>query len=93
MRIIGEIAHPNLKITLFKMDNRLSVKFESGFYEQTYKFRAADGLETADDLKNLIDDAFIQAVNDQFTQLHDIKLAALTRHLSPREDNEFEAII
>lgn len=92
MRIIGEIDHPSLKITLFKMDNRLSVKFESGFYEQTYKFRMADGLETAEDLKRLVDDGFVQAVNDQFVQLHRIKLEALARHTPPKED-EFETIL
>lgn len=93
MRIIGEINHPSLKITLFKMDNRLSVKFESGFYEQTYKFRVVDGLETAADLKKLVDPAFIESVNEQFIQLHRIKTEALNRHLPPADKDEFEEII
>jgi hypothetical protein len=93
MRIIGEIDHPSLKITLFKMDNRLSVKFESGFYEQTYKFRTADGLETAEDLRKIVDEGFIQAVNEQFAALHRIKMEALTRHAPPAEEDEFETII
>lgn len=93
MRIIGNIDHPSLKITLFKMDNKLSVKFESGFYEQTYKFRIADGLETAEDLKKLVDESFLLAVDEQFIQLNYIKLGALTRHLPPTEEDEFETII
>lgn len=93
MRIIGYIEHPTLKITLFKMDNKLSIKFESGFYEQTYKFRAANGLETADDLTKLVDASFIEAVNEQFIQLHKIKLQAMTRHMPPKQENEFEVII
>jgi len=93
MRIIGYIEHPTLKITLFKMDNKLSVKFESGFYEQTYKFRAANDLETAADLTELVDASFIEAVSEQFIQLHKIKLGAMTRHMPPRQENEFEVII
>lgn len=93
MRIIGEIEHPSLKITLFKMDNRLSVKFESGFYEQTYKFRTGDGLETAEDLRKIVDEGFIQAVDEQFAVLHRIKTEALTRQAPPAEEDEFETII
>jgi hypothetical protein len=93
MRIIGEIEHPTLKITLFKMDNKLSIKFESGFYEQTYKFRVANGLETAADLHKLVDDSFIEAVNEHFIELHQTKLQALTRYMPPRQENEFEVII
>ena len=39
MRILGYIDHPVVKITVFKMDNKFSVKFESIHYEQTFKFR------------------------------------------------------
>lgn len=93
MRIIGEIEHPSLKITLFKMDNRLSVKFESGFYEQTYKFRTGDGLETAEDLRKIVDEGFIQAVDEQFVELHRLKMEAMARHLPPARADEFETII
>ena len=34
MRILGYLEHPTLKITVFKMDNRISVKFENSLYEQ-----------------------------------------------------------
>lgn len=94
MRIIGHIEHPNFKITLFKTDTRLSVKFESGFYEQTYKFRQGEGMETAADLKKLVDAEFIQAAGEQFVKLHQIKTAAIARSLPPEEaSEEFETII
>ena len=93
MRIIGYVEHPSLKITLFKTESRLSIKFESGFYEQTYKFRVTEGLETAADLKKLVDADFMEAVNEQFAQLHQIKLQALSRHMPPKREDEFETII
>ena len=40
MRIIGQIEHPDLKITVFKSDNRISVKFENEGYEQIFKLGA-----------------------------------------------------
>ncbi|MBK7870450.1 MAG: hypothetical protein IPJ74_07085 [Saprospiraceae bacterium] len=51
MRIIGYIEHPVLKITVFKMDNKISIKFESGLYEQTYKFRSGDTISNLGDVK------------------------------------------
>lgn len=52
MRIIGYIEHPGMKITVFKTDTRISVKFETGFYEQTYKFPIDVHLQNLDDVKN-----------------------------------------
>ena len=50
MRVIGNIDHPILKITAFKMDNKLSIKFESGLFEQTYKFRESEQLRLKEDV-------------------------------------------
>ena len=33
MRIVGDIEHPRLKITVFKNDGRFSLKFENGKYK------------------------------------------------------------
>lgn len=93
MRIIGNIEHSALKITVFKMDNRLSVKFENGLYEQTYKFRMADHLESFTDVEKLVDGTFIQAVNEELKRMHQIRNAALGRFLPVEEEDEFEEII
>lgn len=92
MRIIGNIEHPNLKITVFQMDNKLSVKFESGLYEQTYKFRTGDGLENLEDIKSLVDIPFMQAVEQELQKMHQIRNEALGRRTS-EEEEEFEEII
>lgn len=92
MRIIGHIEHPNLKITVFKMDNKLSVKFESGLYEQTYKFRTSSDLETLEDVKNLIDPAFMLAAENILKQMHQARIKALDRKNQTQKD-EFPNII
>ncbi len=71
MRIIGYIAHPQLKITAFSLNNRTAVKFEIGPYEQTYKF--GDGIaDTFHELERLVDVEFISQVLKNFDQMHQI---------------------
>lgn len=93
MRIIGHIEHPTLKITVFKMDNRLSVKFESALYEQTYKFRTAIGLENFEDIQNIVDESFIAQVETALLTMHQQKIAALARNMEKQKKDEFEEII
>jgi hypothetical protein len=92
MRIIGNIDHPTLKITVFKMDNKLSVKFETGLYEQTFKFRESDALNSFESVQKLVDEPFINAVMKNFATMHRLKNDALGRFL-PKETEEFEEII
>ena len=65
MRVIGEVPHPNFKITLFHWNEKYLVKFENGPIEQTYKVDAWD-LTSEDDLKSLLNDDFIKSVTEQF---------------------------
>ncbi len=92
MRIIGYIEHPVLKITVFKMDNKISVKFENSLYEQTYKFRDSEGLENIGDVQRLVDASFIEAVMQELTKMHQIKNQVLHRFF-PEEEEDFEEII
>lgn len=92
MRIIGSVDHPKYKITLFKMDDRFSVKFEDGLLEQTYKFRGEHRLSNAAELRRLIDAAFLRDVSDTFARMHRHRRAMLTRQLPPEEAG-FDTII
>lgn len=92
MRILGYIDHPTLKITVFKMDNRLSVKFESGLYEQTYKFRSGMKIDDLKDIQTLVDAPFIQAVLQEMGTMHRISNQALMRYHA-QEEEDFEEII
>jgi hypothetical protein len=93
MRIVGYIEHPILKITVFKMDNKFSVKFESGLYEQTYKFRSGDAIESLADIEKIVDQTFCEEVLQQLNTMHRTKNQAMARALAPDEADEFEEII
>lgn len=92
MRIIGYIQHPAMKVTVFKMDNRISVKFEIGLYEQTYKFRISEGLETIADVQRLVDQDFMKKVMDLFEPMHKLKQGGMERHFENLEE-DFDEII
>ncbi len=93
MRIVGDIPHPSLKITIFLHDSKYSVKFESGLYEMTYKFRSGDELNTVEDIKTIVDAQFIQAVMESLPKMHQQKLGAVNRWLQEKEALDFEEII
>lgn len=93
MRILGYIEHPTLKITIFQMDDKLSLKFESGLYEQTYKFRGSNEINNLEHIKSLVDDSFIEKVMLDLAQMHRTKMEALSRYLPEERENEFEEII
>ena len=93
MRIIGYVEHPTLKITVFKMDNKLSVKFENPLYEQTYKFRDSEQLSTLAEVQQLVDEVFINQVLAQLAAMHRTSQAALGRYLPAEEEEDFEEII
>lgn len=93
MRIIGHIEHPILKITVFKMENRISVKFESGLYEQTYKFRDGEGIESFEEVERVLDAKFQAQVLQLFSQMHELKNQAFSRNMQLEEEEEFDHII
>jgi len=93
MRIIGYIEHPILKITVFKDNGKLSAKFESGLFEQTYKFREMDKLRTLAEVQGLVDATFQAEVLQHFQTMNQLKNRGLDRFLPAIEGEEFEEII
>ena len=92
MRIIGYIPHNSFKITVFKDGGRVSVKFENGMYEQTYKFRDGSGVENLTEAAEFVDTDFLAEVQKTFTFMHRSKMQAFDRR-NPGEEDEFEVII
>lgn len=85
MRIIGYLDFPGVKTTVFKMDNRVSIKFETGLYEQIYKFREGEGADTLEDIRKIFTEPMIKSVMAQFQQMHTVRnqgLAAANRGAS-----------
>ena len=59
MRVIGEIPHPEVKITIFHWNNRYLIKLEAGPFEQTFKIEEYD-LSSEDEVKGIVNEEFIQ---------------------------------
>lgn len=93
MRIIGNIEHPHLKITVFKMDNRISVKFENALYEQTFKLGEDDRLGSLESIRQWVDAALLEQVSTVFQQMHQARMAAFSRAFPVENQVIFEDII
>lgn len=94
MRIVGNIEHPHCKITIFKTDGRFLVKFESGLYEQTYRFRMGNAINSVEDIRYFIDPEFVHHVIRHFATMHLEASKAMGRFTEDAEEpEEFEVII
>ena len=94
MRIVGDIEHPRLKITIFKMDERYSIKFESGLYEQTYKIRSSETINSPEDVKALVDTDWLSDVETILKHMHRSSIQAQQRRLNQNHDRTtFDTII
>jgi hypothetical protein len=70
MRILGQIPHPDLLISVFKSGNKFILKFEAGPFEQSYKFMQADRLNEFEDVKGLVNEDLIKEVFHIFDQMN-----------------------
>ena len=68
MRVVSEIMHPELKITIFHWNNCYLIKLEAGLFEQTYKIQQYD-IASEEEVKKLVDDEFIRSAIDRFNQM------------------------
>jgi len=70
MRIIAEVPHPKIKITLFYMNQKYLVKLERNLLEQVYKFSELDYIITdVSDIIKLITPDFIDEVILEFDKM------------------------
>jgi len=93
MRIIGNIEHAALKISVFKADNRISVKFENALYEQTFKLGDDERFNNLEAVQKLVDETMIADVLAGFQQMHATRMAVLGRAFPVNEKEVFEEII
>ncbi len=92
MRIVGDIAHPEIKITIFKNDGLFSVKCESGLIEQIFKFRDNEHLQSEQDVKKIFDTAFIKKIEENLKNLHQERELAYIRHFKLADEGFPELI-
>ncbi len=76
MRVLGNIPHPDIHITVFGMNEKYVIKMEAGPMEQTYKI-PMDSVAGLEGVQKFLDDAFMQKVlqrfNEMFTDLQEAK--------------------
>ena len=68
MRVVGEIPHPEVKITIFHWNNRYLIKLEAGPFEQTFKVEEYD-LASEEEVKEIVNEAFIQQSIARFNDM------------------------
>ena len=68
MRYLKEIAHPQVKISLFSWNNKYILKLEAGPYEQTYKVAEFD-VSGPDEVETLLTDTFMARVLARFLDM------------------------
>ena len=92
MRILGELPKRGLKVSVFKTDSRILVKFEDLYLEQTYKFRESENISTLSDVNALLTDEFMAQVYAIFDQMHKTHRFGLENHIELKEE-DFPEII
>ncbi|HRG37412.1 MAG TPA: hypothetical protein PK289_02675 [Bacteroidia bacterium] len=68
MRIIANIPHPKLTISIFSMNDKYQVKFEAGPMEQTYKLSHSE-IDGVEGIKKMVDDAFLEQILNRFNEM------------------------
>jgi hypothetical protein len=79
MRIVGEIEHSKIKITLFSWNGKFIAKFELDKYEQTYKISEGD-VTGLDEFKKIFDNDFIETIMLRFLQMRTDYTAAFKKN-------------
>ncbi len=68
MRVVGEIPHPQLKITIFNWNNRYLIKLEAGSFEQTFKVSEFD-VTSEEEVRNMVDSEFLKEAEARFNDM------------------------
>jgi len=68
MRIIANIPHPKLTISIFSMNDKYQVKFEAGPMEQIYKLSHAE-VDGVEGIKKMVDDVFLEQILNRFNEM------------------------
>ena len=69
MRVLKEIDRNGMKITIFSWNGKLSVKCEKDQLEQIFKFRDGSGLNSLEDVEQLMDENFLETVEKCFAEM------------------------
>lgn len=79
MRIVGEIPHPFIKITIFNWNNRYLIKMEDSVIEQTFKVSQFD-ITSENDLYKILDHEFLSRAENRFKEMADSLSSSMNRN-------------
>jgi hypothetical protein len=70
MRVIAEIPHSHLKITIFDWNEKYVIKLEIGQFEQSFKISHLD-VDGLDGVKALLSDEFLESSMHRFLSMRE----------------------
>ncbi|MEQ9439048.1 MAG: hypothetical protein RIG62_08360 [Cyclobacteriaceae bacterium] len=76
MRVVGEIPHPQCKITIFYWNNKYLIKLERGWVEQTYKVPELE-ITGEGDVQKMVNEDFLAKVIGLFDTMEAILFEAM----------------
>ncbi|MGZ4056236.1 MAG: hypothetical protein ACXVPU_04795 [Bacteroidia bacterium] len=80
MRVIGNIPHPKITISIFSMNDKYQIKFEAGPMEQIYKIAHSE-VNGIEGINKLVDDAFLEKIMERFNEMYLSLKAAKERNI------------
>lgn len=79
MRVVADIPHESMKVTLLAWNGKYLLKLEKGDFEQTYKISEMD-VAGDSGAKALLDDDFMEAALNRFTDMRDAFVSTVRRN-------------
>jgi len=79
MRVIGQIPHPSLRITIMHMNDKYIVRLEAGPMEQLFKFDQTR-YPSLEAVQQLVDEEFLRAALERFNAMFLSMKSAMQKH-------------
>lgn len=92
MRIIADIDHPRMKITVFQMNGKISIKFENHLIEHIMKLRDGSPLNELENIKTALTPEVLSNIERAIEAQSKIR-GQLETQLIENELDEFDEII
>ena len=85
MRIVGHVAHPYLKITIFQLDQKYTLKLEDRFFEHSYKFMSEELPDGVNSIHKIVNDDFLNNTMEFFKQMMGNRIEGIKSMLQEKE--------
>ncbi len=87
MRVIGEIKHPKYKITVLKMNEKVTLQIEDRLVTQSYVFRDGSGVSDLPSAELVLTPDFMDGIDARFSQMNADYIKALEKiNIDPEDD-------